>query len=362
MKRLKIETLYKTSQILIDENIVKAEIKKLKDKYSINNVFIVIDKNVKLLYPDVVNFLNKEFLKVTKHIVNASEKNKSLKSIEQILTKLSKENYGRDSWLISIGGGITGDIAGFAASIYKRGIKLVQIPTTLLAVVDSSVGGKTGINFNNKKNIVGTFFQPDYVLIDTKFLKTLPEREIICGIGEVIKYGYLYDLTLFKYISNNLNNLLKLDSKSIEMIIHTSLKIKAAIVAQDETEEGIRKILNLGHTFAHAFESSLNFRIKHGEAVIAGIRCSLFLSFIKGLIDEVELNHLLSLSLSIPLKAAKLKTDKSSAYRAMLSDKKNRNGQIKFVLVKGVGEIVIDVEATKDEVYDSLKLFQATLI
>jgi 3-dehydroquinate synthase len=362
MKRLKIETANKTSVIVIDKNIVKDEITKLKKKYSINKVFIVIDKNISRLYPALADYFINKFENVTFYNFEASEKNKSLDSIEKILTKLSKENFGRDAWLISIGGGITGDIAGFAASIYLRGIKLIQIPTTLLALVDSSVGGKTGVNFINKKNIVGTFYQPDYVLIDLDFLKTLPKAEIISGLGEVIKYGYLYEANLYKYIIQNLENILKLDSVKVEKIVLNSIRIKVAVVAQDEKEASIRKVLNLGHTFAHAFESSLNFKIKHGEAVIAGIRCSLFLSYIKGLIDENELYELLALSLAIPLEAAKMKLNFASIYKAMFSDKKNRDSIIKFVLVKSIGEIVVDVEASREEIYESLRLFEATLI
>jgi 3-dehydroquinate synthase len=323
------------------------------------NILYVIDENV----------FNKHGERITKlagvkkngnniFIMPSGEKNKSVEQYYNILSHLSDNNYGRDSLISAIGGGVTGDIAGFAASTYMRGIQLVHVPTTLLAMVDSSIGGKTGINFNDRKNIVGTFYQPEFVLVDYSFLNTLPESELLSGAGEILKYAYLADKHFYSLVSDSLNNIIELNEDTLEKIIPVCIDIKANIVTVDEKESGIRKVLNLGHTFAHAYESYFNFKIKHGNAVAAGIISSLYLSYLKGIINKTALDYFLKLPLKLNIQFPG-EIDIEAITNRMYSDKKNKDGRIRFVLVKDIGEILIDTEATEEEIrYALTKTFE----
>ena len=314
------------------------------------NILFVIDKNVMKFHSERIKSVMEKFPgKNNYYIMPSGEKYKSSGRYNNILAFLADNNYGRDSLVVAIGGGVTGDIAGFVASTYLRGIQLVQIPTTLLAAVDSSVGGKTGINFFNRKNIVGTFYQPNFVLTDTVFLDTLPENEVISGIGEIIKYAFLSDRDFYNDVNDSFTSIISLNRKTLNRIIPVCIRIKAEIVSEDEQESGLRKILNLGHTFAHAYESYFDFRIKHGNAVAAGIVFSLFLSFKKGIINKTSLNYFLNL----PSKINYIRPDdlnENEIINRMFSDKKNREGKIKFILIKDIGEILIEAEASREEI------------
>jgi len=291
-------------------------------------------------------------------IMPSGEKYKSDEQYFNILSRLSDNNYGRDSLIVAIGGGVTGDIAGFAASTYMRGIQLVHVPTTLLAMVDSSIGGKTGINFNKRKNIVGSFYQPEFVLIDFSFLNTLPEKEIMSGAGEILKYAYLADKPFYSLVSDTFGDLIKLNGDALEKVIPVCISIKANIVTNDEKETGLRKILNLGHTFAHAYESYFNFKIKHGTAVADGIISSLYVSYLKGIINKTALDYFLKLPLKLNLSLPG-KVDFEKIINLMYSDKKNREGRIMLVLVKDIGEILVDAEANTEEIeYALIKTFE----
>ncbi len=328
-------------------------------EYDTKNVLAVIDENVfQYFNNEIKNTLSKISHQYKIYLLKPGERSKSYTELQKIHSFLLSNNFGRDSLIIAIGGGVTGDLAGFAASTFMRGVKLVHTPTTLLADVDSSIGGKTGINFNHKKNMIGTFYQPNLVLIDTEFLKALPNAEIKSGIGEIIKYAYLSDKYFFYYLLKNLGRIYKNDSEVLNEVIYKSVAIKASVVSQDEKESGLRKILNLGHTFAHAFESELNFKVKHGEAVIAGIISSLFLSNKLKLINEKQLNSFLELTAKIHLPKKFQTVDKENLFKIMKSDKKNRNGKIKFVLVSDIGEILIDVESEKKDVFYAIENMQ----
>ncbi|MCK9426517.1 MAG: 3-dehydroquinate synthase [Ignavibacteriaceae bacterium] len=285
----------------------------------------------------------------------SGEKSKSLKQISELHKIMLENKLGRDTLIVAVGGGVTGDAVGFAASIFMRGIPVVHIPTTLLAAVDSSIGGKTGINFNNTKNIIGSFHQPKFVLIDTTFFSSLPEKEITCGLGEIIKNAFLTGQTFYDEANAAIPLFYQKDFSKTENLIANSINVKAEVVSNDERETGLRKILNFGHTFAHAFESELKFKIKHGEAVVAGIICALYLSHEKGFISEQQLEKFLYLPKQIPIPTSLKKLDKEKLYQVMLSDKKNRDGKIKFVLLKNIGEILLDVEAEKVKVFNSFE-------
>ena len=279
--KLKVNNSNQKYSIIIGNNILKKMNKFLKESsINFNQCLLVIDKNVpKNLIKDALKSLPKR--SATVHYFNANEKNKNLKSVNEITSILLKKNFNRNDCLISIGGGITGDVSGFAASTFKRGLKFVNIPTTLLSQVDSSIGGKTGVNTKYGKNLIGSFYQPSLVISDINFLNSLPKREVVCGYGEILKHSLIDDIRFFYFLNKNGKKILELKSPFIQKAIHQSCLIKKKVVEADEKELGIRKILNFGHTFAHAFEATLRYsaRLNHGEAVILGIKtCLLYTS------------------------------------------------------------------------------------
>ena len=356
MKKVEVNIPGKEYSVLIEQHIFDRVEKIILSKKSNKNLFIVIDKKVLELHRTkivrfVSNFPGKYFI----HEFVSDESNKNFLSTEKMFNDLISQKFGRDTLLLAIGGGITGDIAGFVASTFARGIQFIQIPTTLLAAVDSSVGGKTGINFNETKNIVGTFYQPEIVLIDTGFLKTLPEEEIICGIGEILKYAFLIDQKFFIALRNNLNKLIKLDASFTSKIIESCVKFKSDVVAAYEKEGSLRKILNLGHTFAHAIEVEQNYRIKHGQAVIIGLVCALDLSRRIEILDKKLFEEYIQLPLLLKNFISIDNFDADHIYEVMKRDKKGLNNKIKFVLINSVGEILVDVEAEENEVLQSIQ-------
>jgi len=305
MKKIKlvVKTISKNYPIIIGSNIIK-NISSIIQSNNIkfNKCLIVADKKVPKRNLSILK--NKISCKTKSiHLFNPSEKNKNQESVNKILDKLLVNNFNRGDCIISFGGGITGDITGFAASIFKRGIKFINIPTTLLAQVDSSIGGKTGINNKYGKNLVGSFFQPDLVVSDINLLKTLPKREIVCGYGEIFKHSLIANKKIFNYLDKNKFKVLNLQSPYIEKVIADCCKIKKTIVQQDEKEKNLRKVLNLGHTFAHAYEAALGYskKLNHGEAVLLGINSAINFSLMNKTlqINDYKLikNHLINLNL-----------------------------------------------------------------
>ena len=356
MRKIEVKIPAKEYSVMIDTHSFDRLEKIIKSKKLYTNIFLVVDKNVLELHRSkiirfVSNFPGKYFI----HEFDADELNKNISSAEKIFANLISNGFGRDTLLIAIGGGITGDLAGFTASTFARGIQLIQIPTTLVAAVDSSVGGKTGINFGDTKNIVGSFYQPEFVLIDTDFLKTLPEEEIICGLGEIIKYAFLTDQKFFIAVKNNFQKLLKQDSSLILKIIETCVSYKRDIVTRDEKESGLRKVLNLGHTFAHALEVEQEHNIKHGKAVIAGLACALDLSRRTGVLNSKNFDEYVKLPQLFADKIKLEKYDIQNIYESMKRDKKSRNYKMKFILMKSIGNILVDVEAEENEVKNSIQ-------
>lgn len=242
--------------------------------------------------------------------------------------------------MLAIGGGVTGDLAGFASSTYLRGIKLVHVPTTLLSMVDSSIGGKTAINFKDAKNIIGTIYPPQLVFIETNFLKTLPDVEIRAAFGEIIKYAFIADKSFHNYVKKNITSFLSCISPGYTELIYRSLQIKKAAVEADEYETGIRQILNFGHTFGHAIESSLKFRLKHGYAIAAGIIAAIILSRKIGLITKDKAEKFISLPIAInfPGEISALKIPAALSF--IDYDKKQKGGKHSFVLISEIGETV----------------------
>ncbi len=271
------------------------------------------------------------------------EAHKNSVTLNRIYDALLDAGLGRDSFLVALGGGVVGDITGFAAATFLRGIPFVQVPTTLLAQVDSSVGGKTGINHALGKNLIGSFYQPSMVLIDTETLTTLPDREYLSGLAEVLKYGIVCDRDFFVFLENNVENLRKRDLTCLKEVIRISCSRKASVVERDEKEGGYRAVLNFGHTYAHAIERLTNYTsFLHGEAVAIGMVQAAKLSELKGYADRHDTALIINLlkSLGLPVDLVPFPVDQY--YQALLKDKKMRSQGINFVFNKGIGDSVIE--------------------
>ena len=343
--KIRITTTNQTYNVIVGNDLIKNLLKILKDNLiDFNKCLLVIDNKVPKIFLKKINLLLKKKNKFN-YIFISSEINKNYKNINKLLEILLKKNFHRNDCLISIGGGITGDISSFTASIFKRGIKFINIPTTLLAQVDSSIGGKTGINSKYGKNLIGTFYQPHLVISDTAFLKSLPKREIICGYAEILKHSLIMNKKLFYYLDKNAENILKLKKPFLEKAIFQSCMIKKKIVEKDENEQNIRRVLNFGHTFAHAFEATSKYskKLNHGEAVLLGIICALNFAKQRNIIKKNDYNKILShykkLNLPIYAKEKFYKKNINKILSFMKKDKKNNNNKINLVLLKKIGNI-----------------------
>ncbi|HLX29358.1 MAG TPA: 3-dehydroquinate synthase [Casimicrobiaceae bacterium] len=283
------------------------------------------------------------------------EAHKNQETLDDLLTRLLELHAERSTTLIALGGGVIGDIAGFAAAIYQRGIQLVQIPTTLLAQVDSSVGGKTGINHPLGKNMIGAFWQPRAVLIDISVLATLPDRELSAGLAEVIKYGAIRDAEFLAWLETNIASLLARDGKALVHAIHRSCAIKAGIVAADERESGERALLNFGHTFGHAIEAAQGYGAwLHGEAVAAGMVCAARLSErVCGLArsDTARLRDLVA-GAKLPIAPPKIASERW--LDLMRRDKKVVGGTMRFVLLECLGHAIVRGDVAESDVKDAI--------
>ncbi len=356
MRKINVNIPQNPYPVYIGSGIIDQLNKKITKHCEATSIFFVIDSRVNYYHRKQITKIIKEFPNKTgKFIFNSTEKNKSSESLNYIYEKLIKGKFGRDTAIVAIGGGITGDIAGYAAATYMRGVEYVQVPTTLLAGIDSSIGGKTGINFGGIKNIIGAFHQPKFVLIDTFLLTTLDKSEVICGLGEALKYSFIGSESIKKLFAAKFNLMLNCEQSSIIELVKESVRFKSAVVESDEKESGLRKILNLGHTFAHAIEAEQKNRVKHGQAVVAGIACSIFLSQSLGLLNNRKTSEFLN-SVSLFKNMIKLNSPNvEQIYELMYNDKKNRSGKIKFVLIQDTGKILLDFSADKKLVLDSIK-------
>ncbi len=324
------------------------KIKKILAQNKINpkKLIVIYDKNI----PKKILSKFKNKLKDNENIflgLKFNEKVKNLNTVKKILNVLGKNNFNRNDSLICIGGGIAGDICSFAASIYKRGLRFVNIPTTLLSQVDSSIGGKTGINNFIGKNMIGTFCQPNVVITDITFLKSLPKREMICGYAEILKHALISDRKFFIFLKNNFKNILNLNPNITKKAIFRSCKIKKNIVEKDEREINLRKTLNYGHTFAHAFESTLGYtsKLNHGEAVLLGILVASKFSNKERFLPKSELelieDHIEELKYNNLKKYFNKKSVKKIS-NFMTKDKKNYSKNINLILLKKISKPLLN--------------------
>lgn len=284
-------------------------------------------------------------------VIPAGEKSKSLKLAEDIYTAAIESGLDRKSAIFAIGGGVVGDLTGFVAATYLRGVPFVQIPTSLLAQVDSSVGGKVAVNHKLGKNLIGAFYQPKAVFIALDMLKTLPEREIKSGLGEIVKYGVISDPELFAYLEENAQKILNLDDDVMEHVIARSCEIKADVVSKDEKESGLRRILNFGHTMAHAIEEATGYsKYAHGEAVAIGMIGAAHISRSLGRIDEATFERLQNLIDELGMVSRAENCDVDEMFKAIFRDKKTINGKINWVLMDSIGKVSIVNDVPDDVV------------
>tara|TARA_B100000401_G_scaffold273700_1_gene186638 strand:- start:397 stop:1494 length:1098 start_codon:yes stop_codon:yes gene_type:complete len=354
MKILPIKTKSKQYNIYIGYNVI-SQLNKIINKENIKfkKALIVVDRKIpKYFIKRIKSKISSE--KKLIYFFNSSERNKNILNVNLILEVLLKNNFTRNDVIICLGGGIVGDISGFTASIYKRGLKFINIPSTLLSQVDSSIGGKTGVNSSLGKNLIGSFYQPDIVISDTMLLNSLPKREIICGYAEILKHSLIKSRKFFLFLDKNLKKILKLERKIIERAILESCRIKKQIVEKDEREKNIRKSLNLGHTFGHAYEATLNYsrKLNHGEAVLYGIYSAINLSKklkkISSKDYQLIASHLAKLHFN-DLKKFFNNKDLNKILSFMVTDKKNTSKKINFITLKKIG--LVDINNQLSTVY-----------
>jgi len=341
MEELVLHTGRQTSKILLGETIGNLS-RYLPEK---GKTIVVTDKNVYAHY-------RKELSAWPVIVISPGEKHKTLSAIDRIIGELIKHEADRTSFLVGVGGGIVCDIAGFAASVFMRGIRFGFVSTTLLSQVDASVGGKNGVNYKGYKNMVGVFNQPVFVICDFAMLKTLPRREFVAGMAEIIKHGAIKSRTYFDYIEENYSKALRYDAGVIERLVKESVLIKAAVVEADEREAGERRKLNFGHTTAHAIEK-ITSAYHHGEAVAIGMVVAAHLSVKKGLLPAAEAQRLSSLIERTGLPVSLKGINKKKLFDAFRKDKKRDQEVIHFVLLKQLGEAVIE-EITLNELEQQL--------
>jgi 3-dehydroquinate synthase len=284
------------------------------------------------------------------------ETHKTLANVSRILDVLIANRFARDCCVVALGGGVVGDMAGFAAACYQRGVAFVQMPTTLLAQVDSSVGGKTGVNHPGGKNLIGAFHQPSAVFADTDTLRTLPDRELRAGLAEVIKYGLIVDREFFDWLENNAEGLLARDTAALSHAIRRSCEIKAEIVARDEREQGDRALLNLGHTFGHAIESATNYSTwLHGEAVGAGMLMAADMSRRLGWVTAEDVDRVAHVLRRFGLRTDVSEVGAGTLAEKMKIDKKVAAGRIRLVLLKGIGKSVVTGDYDDAALHETLR-------
>lgn len=319
-------------------------------------LLIVTDTNVERLYADEVNtILKNSGYDSAVYAFEAGEENKGMDSILGICGACIEHGLDRKSMIIALGGGVVGDMAGFAASIYMRGISFVQVPTTLLSQSDSSVGGKTGIDFMESKNILGAFHQPKLVYINVNTLKTLPPEQFVSGMGEVIKHGIIRDADFYSFLKENVDAVKSLDSDILIRMAKTNCGIKADVVEKDEKENSLRAILNFGHTIGHAVESAYNFTMTHGACVGLGMVAVSKIALDRGMINEQTLADIENVLCAYNFDIRAELPPAEAIYGFMHKDKKKANGKLKFVLPVGIGEVMQTSDVTEQEIFKAIE-------
>ena len=345
MKRIKVSLGDKSYDILIGCSLLKQASDRLKDIGFSDKLVIITNPVVQELY---VNELRENLLtdgfQVTTLLVADGEEQKSLDIAGRLYTELTDCFTERATPILALGGGVIGDLAGFVAATYLRGVPLVQIPTTLLAQVDSSIGGKVAVNHGQLKNKIGVFYQPRLVISDTVTLKTLPTKEFANGMAEVIKSAVIQDGEFFAFIETNLDNIKELDDTVLEEVVFRSANIKATVVAQDELDLGLRNILNFGHTIGHAIETVSDFNVEHGQAVAIGMVVAARIAQRMGILENSELTRLEKVIAGAGLPTEMPSLDIGEIIQTIKHDKKIVAGKVRFVLPKAIGDVFVTEE------------------
>ena len=346
-------------KILVGKSIFNKITDFLQNK-NYSKIIVISDKNVAKIYRN-------NFIKILPNIdfieIESGESSKSFDNLQKVCEEILQKNIDRKTLLIAFGGGVVGDLTGFCASILLRGLDFVQIPTTLLAMIDSSVGGKTAINSKFGKNLIGSFYQPKLVICDIDFLETLPNREFRAGYAEIVKYGFIFDEKFFDYLDENLDKIFAKDQQILQKIIARSCEIKSQIVARDEREKGERAILNFGHTFAHIFETETNYsgELNHGEAVAIGMMMASQLSFeialINKEINDKILNHLQKSGFELNVKNIRSNWNLKNLINHLFKDKKTENNQLTFILLEKIGKAKICKNILIEDIEKLMKKF-----
>ena len=360
MKKISVELADRSYPIFIAPGLLgRAEL--LDDYIKGQKVCIVTNQTVSPLYLDKLKAMLNAYQLSTFAIADG-EQFKTLQTYHQVLDHLLGEKVDRQSTVIALGGGVVGDLTGFAAASCLRGINFIQVPTTLLAQVDSSVGGKTGVNHKAGKNLVGAFYQPACVVADLDTLDTLPQREYAAGMAEVIKYGLIRDAVFFEWIESHVDLIKHKDKASLAHIVARSCEIKAQVVSMDETEQGLRAILNLGHTFGHAIEAAMQYRgWLHGEAISAGMVMAADLSRAMGYIDTATVQRICRLLQRFDLPTAPPESISVEQMKTlMLQDKKTLDSIVRLILIKQLGDAFVSKDYDRDRLDQTLNSYLST--
>lgn len=349
MKQIKVEIPNEPYTVYVGDGILDQFADTLDRYKKYRQIVVISSKNIFDLYGEKLLSGFKEKLQVRVLLVPDGEKAKSLQQVEALYTSMLEKHIERGALIVALGGGVVGDIAGFVAATYLRGVDFVQVPTTLLAQVDSSIGGKTGVNHKLGKNLIGAFKQPLFVFVDTDVLQSLPDAEIRCGLGEAIKYGFILNHPLFDYLLGHIDKVQKKDPQALLHVVEQSIQEKAQVVAQDEKESGLRMILNFGHTFGHALEAELGYEnLKHGEAVILGMQCALLYTKESGQMPVDDFETGMKLLKSVPVAVDKVKLSSDHLLEHMTRDKKVKDKNIRLVLTEQIGTYKMEEQADKD--------------
>jgi 3-dehydroquinate synthase len=342
--------------IFMDRSIADSLPEVLKKEFPGSRFALITNTTIASLYSNLIKSW-KQKLDIKVHEMPDGEQYKTLDSWKGILDFLIQSKFERSSILIALGGGVVGDVAGFAASAFLRGIPFVQVPTTLLAMVDSSVGGKTAVDHPDGKNLIGAFYQPRMVFVDTSFIDTLPPREFVSGYAELFKNGFIGGKRMFNFVHTNNHLMLKKDPDTLLDGIKRSIEIKARVVAEDEYEtKGLRALLNFGHTFAHSLEKFYMFtEILHGEAVFWGMKCACELGKRIGTIHSEEAGAYDNQLAQMPLPELPNTPDPETLYRMMFSDKKVEYGKIKFIVPAAPGTSIVKGNISSEDILETLK-------
>jgi len=342
MKQVNVALGNKSYPVYIGSGLLARAGSYLKECGFNGRLVVITDSTVKKLYDDMLSrALEGDGFQVDILEVPPGEEQKTLENAGRLYRGLTAVHAERTTPVLALGGGVIGDLAGFVAATYQRGVPLVQLPTTLLAQVDSSVGGKVAVDHGQLKNMIGAFYQPEMVIADTNTLPSLPEEELVNGLAEVIKSAAIRDGSFFSFLEENMERIKSFDVNSLEETVFQTVGIKAAVVVEDERDMGLRHILNYGHTIGHAVESVSGFRIKHGNAVAIGMVAAARLSHRLGILDESEVKRLRQLITRAGLPAEVPGLGIEEIMQAMKHDKKVREGRVEFVLLKSIGDTVV---------------------